>query len=224
MIETWGKANPLTARAEIDPDTGEQVWSIDGKPPDAPDDLTLLLGECLYNFRSALDHLAWQLDKNPGRHTMFPLARCFSEWRVNRLRGMPDEAIAMIANLQPCYGSNAYAMAMLWGLETFMNIDKHRHLNVVAAGFGDGIWGAIPSFIHVGAIEDGTVILRFPPGQMQMQLLYPPAVAFSDSGEMPTVASVNAALVGIDTVLCYIVQDFRNKFFPGEPDYPFPNP
>jgi hypothetical protein len=42
-----------------------------------PLSLSVLIGDCLYNLRSALDHLAWQLaiynGNQPSSHTEFPI-------------------------------------------------------------------------------------------------------------------------------------------------------
>ena len=54
----------------------EQVWSYRNETPEAPVGWSILIGEILYNLRSTLDHLVWQLvlnnEQSPGRHNGIP--------------------------------------------------------------------------------------------------------------------------------------------------------
>src|SRR6267378_798859 len=53
--------------------TAFAFWVKDEPPPR----LSVILGDCLHNLRSALDHIAWQLvlanGEKPGRDTAFPI-------------------------------------------------------------------------------------------------------------------------------------------------------
>jgi hypothetical protein len=101
--------------------------------PPAPYDLPLILGDCIYNLRSALDHLAWQLSyltiPVPPTEVQFPIhasADARTEKRFeNRVRGMPLDAVKEIRRLQP-YHRAAYRDDPLWKLNALSNIDKHR--------------------------------------------------------------------------------------------------
>src|SRR5881398_727199 len=55
------RSQPYAFRSELDPQSGEKVWRVHGKPKEPPPRLSLIAGDSLQNFRSALDHLAWQL-------------------------------------------------------------------------------------------------------------------------------------------------------------------
>jgi hypothetical protein len=60
-IKTYTKANPCTVVSQIEPDTGEKFWREEGEPLAPLQLLNPFIGDTLYNYRSALDHLAWQL-------------------------------------------------------------------------------------------------------------------------------------------------------------------
>jgi hypothetical protein len=45
---------------EYDPDSKRVVWIADRMIPEIDPAWTLMIGDCLYNLRCALDHLWWQ--------------------------------------------------------------------------------------------------------------------------------------------------------------------
>ena len=122
------------------PDGSNELKFIES-PPDA---ISVLAGECIYQIRSALDHLAFQLVKlNRGGGTLPPdwEEKCAFPLRVKRpkktplfncfegtLPGITVQAFMFIESLQP-YNlgeTNAY----LGRVAILSNIDKHRHLHV----------------------------------------------------------------------------------------------
>ena len=80
-----------------------------------PEMLPLIIGDCLQNMRTALEHLAWQLvlvgGGSPDTRTAFPIfsddpfATGAKKWLRDRFKsstkGMPSDAIARIKGLQP---------------------------------------------------------------------------------------------------------------------------
>jgi len=109
-----------------------------------PDDIAVLTGEAVYQMRSALDHLAFDLVKlNPTNielpadwedHCCFPIwfqrkksgkYNCFSR----NLPGISEAAFTFIEGVQPYHGGNTALRLGL--LAKLSNIDKHRHLNIV---------------------------------------------------------------------------------------------
>jgi len=110
-----------------------------------PLDVAILAGEIVYQLRSAIDHLAFELVKsNPsgivlppkwdGR-ALFPLwitspkhttYNCFD----SVLPGITKPAFAFIESLQPYHSGPGHhnVMAIIAKLS---NIDKHRHLNAI---------------------------------------------------------------------------------------------
>lgn len=112
-------------------------------------EISLLAGEMVYQMRSALDHLVFDLIKrNPN------VATIDSDWEENcqfpmRVRlpknstpplnkkaferdlpGIADAPFAFIESVQPYYGVGATNNALRF-LRYLSNIDKHRHLNLL---------------------------------------------------------------------------------------------
>lgn len=97
-------------------------------------DIPLSLGDVIYNLRSGLDQLAWQLTllgtETPTRETAFPIAwedtPKTQEWIRKLTWQMPSEAISVIQDIQPYLRGKAYREDRLWQLNELSNIDKHR--------------------------------------------------------------------------------------------------
>jgi hypothetical protein len=109
-----------------------------------PDTISVLAGEAIYQIRSALDHLAFQLvELNRGGVTLpldwgekcaFPLRvkspkkppefNCFE----GTLPGITEQAFTFIESVQP-YNRSDVGVS-LGRLGILSNIDKHRHLHL----------------------------------------------------------------------------------------------
>jgi hypothetical protein len=141
-------------------DTYEIIKDTDGKETlhflvDAPTDIQIIAGEIIYQFRSVLDHLAFQLVKsNPqglalperwDEHCQFPLLLDVPkrkdtrlpypvpvprEFFKDRLPGISEEAYAFIEGVQP-YRNGPGVHNILRIVGRLANIDKHRHLYVL---------------------------------------------------------------------------------------------
>ena len=169
-------------------DIDEQVWIYRGETPDAPVEWSIRLGETLYNLRSALDHLVWQLvlanGQKPGSHNKFPITTNHESWQKVKvenkyLRGMSQRHEAMIGYLQPYTGgiSLPFDVSMLKGLNDLGNIEKHRHvISAVIASrgiaplvFEDSDFDVEGSILRTpfsgsgirGKVESEKVLLRF---------------------------------------------------------------
>lgn len=134
LVESY----PYEVAHEYKRESFEHVWTLKNSPPDIPRRINIMVGDVVYNFRSALDHLAWQLvianGETPTNRTMFPIywgsrRADYEEAKKSRLKGVSDKAMAIIDRLQPCNGGHSY----LGTLDTLSNIDKHRHLTVIVA-------------------------------------------------------------------------------------------
>jgi hypothetical protein len=109
-----------------------------------------LIGDCLQNLRSCLDHLAYALAlANKGSLTdaeavkiAFPIfcyVAGFEDRRMRKIANLSIAAQAVIKGLQPYYTKNPTSH-LLWHLETLNNIDKHRRLLVsVVSVLGAGV-------------------------------------------------------------------------------------
>ena len=135
---------------EIDKGTGEQKWVFRGVTPEPPIEWSIRVGEILYNLRSALDHLVWQLvlanGQEPTRVNQFPICDEEAAWTIRRtnklLEGVAQKHKEMIRYLQPF---NPFLQLPINGharpcnaqvfrtLRDLCNVDKHRHLNLVLA-------------------------------------------------------------------------------------------
>ena len=188
---------PYSVRPEIDSESGEQRWRVHGEPRIPDDNIALLAGDCLYDFRCALDHLVWQLGDMSGMQrpdrTMFPLfddPDRFLRIGFPRIRELKSEMLARITMSQPCYGWNRYFNTALCTLESLGNIDKHRHLNVLAASLGGALWAPSSpisggrSFVDGGPVCDGTVIAIFPSDEVKVEFRILFTVAFGESQPM----------------------------------------
>jgi hypothetical protein len=169
--------------SEIDPESGQQVYRAHGIPAIDPK-WSLIIGELLYNLRSALDHLAWQLvlldGKTPGKKTQFPI---FSKQRVNE-DGEPVPAqlrppvrnpkiLAALDECQPYRGADGatvpYRNSPLWQLHRLNIIDKHRLLLVVVCvlNIDNMYWGGDPDMpapklkVWTGGVEENTPVAWF---------------------------------------------------------------
>ncbi len=96
--------------------------------------LAVIAGDAMYNLRSALDHIAWQLAlikaEKPFEHTAFPVIDENKPQKIKRLeditRDIPTEAVSEIKGLQPYLKGTAFRDDLLWKLDKLCNIDKHR--------------------------------------------------------------------------------------------------
>jgi hypothetical protein len=151
--------NRLVADITSRTDSYEIIKDANGKETinflvDPPPDITILAGEIVYQLRSAIDHLAFDLVKlNLGPialptdwdkrcnfplwftipneqikcgHTNPPLPyNCFTK----TLPGISKTAFAFIESVQP-YHSGAGTHNVIRLIAQLSNVDKHRHLNV----------------------------------------------------------------------------------------------
>jgi hypothetical protein len=100
---------------------------------EVPMKFAILVGECVYNLRSALDYLIYELacfdSKTIVNGTQFPIEvskKGFDRRKNDYLRGISDKHVAMIKQLQPfceCTWTKT--------LRDISNPDKHRHLTII---------------------------------------------------------------------------------------------
>ena len=146
--------NPYLPVANFDTETRQYSISF-GIEREMPPDWSLLIGECLYNLRSSLDHLVWQLacdfSGDGDIKTQFPIFLNRRDyWRKNKA-GAPTEGSGLrkvqlidpkaatgIEKLQP-YQRTAGPPSThpLYLLNQLRNIDEHRLLHLTNAALGD---------------------------------------------------------------------------------------
>jgi hypothetical protein len=153
------RLDPNLYRFELqrDPQSGKHVLSAHDVPAVDPE-WSLEIGEILFNLRSALDHLAWQLvlldgREEPGEHTQFPIRETpFSKkGTLTPTRLVPEitdpQILRALEEVQPYYGPDLapaeYTSSPLWQVHKLNIIDKHRLLLVilVTLDVGQMWWG-----------------------------------------------------------------------------------
>lgn len=166
-----------------------EVLNADGKfeysisIPGAVDQMVpIVAGDCLFNIRSALDHLVCALipseDKGPAQFPIFttdPLrtdsvtgayrdTNARSRW-LSQTRGIPSGPLAIITELQPFnQAGNDTEKAQhhtLAVLSTLQNADKHRELVFSRPGIKQVVV-SVPNHLDlyiVGSLYDGAVFL-----------------------------------------------------------------
>lgn len=219
-----GRDYPHRLTDEIDSQTGEKVWRYSGDPPAPPADIHPFIGDVLYNLRSALDHLAWQLVRVAGGATtpriafpLFDTADGYGKHALGKMKGMDAKAIAEIERLQPYHGADARQIRLGW-LDCLGNIDKHRHFNLTIAAMAGGMWSrALPishldAFIHVGPVEDGTELARVPAEHSDVDFLPVFDVAFGHAGPAAG-ESVTMTLLELRADLKVVLTRFARLFF-----------
>lgn len=158
--------------------------------------ITLLVGETIYNLRSALDYLIYELaqldSKKVIEGTQFPIdssKKRFESRRENFLKGISDEHIAIIQGLQPCCGCQWTKM-----LQSISNPDKHRKLTTIQHSVG--------VILPPGSAE--TIIAEKP---MKMQADVTVYVAFSDG--LPVIETLEQLHSEIAKVLDLFKPEFE---------------
>jgi hypothetical protein len=160
-----------------------RVYGVPLVPPEWP----LQMGEIVYQLRSALDHLAWQLvlldDGEPGENTQFPIRdkpiRAVDKPEpvslIPRIRN--PEIVRLLNECPPYVGPNgehrtpmeAHADPLCC-LRVLNNVDKHRLLlvTVCVLDLENRWWGMpeglrSPDLIEINAIplKDGSPIAWF---------------------------------------------------------------
>jgi len=112
-------------------------------------EIPLLIGDCVHNLRSALDHLAFQLaighsgslTEQQARNVSFPIfdngpnfrgAKRRGRGAAHKMAGMSRSARAAIERLQPYHRRKHPELRALWMLDEMWQVDKHRLIHVTA--------------------------------------------------------------------------------------------
>jgi hypothetical protein len=134
-----------------------------------------LIGECLFDFRSALDHLAYDLAVAYSGFPLQPQVEERSEFPIfhkrrpqkreldDRIGAVHPDARRLIETMQP-YGRKD--RAALKYLDALHNFDKHRTLHlVVTQSTGVSAYGellGLMDFINFGPLKDRDKLAQMP--------------------------------------------------------------
>ena len=146
-ITEYSNTQPYTKSVKPD---GKVILQITKAPPI---EISVMAGEIIYQLRSALDHMFFDLVernwngsipekaanrlyfplclKPPGEPTKLPPIPRSSFGEAVIPGCLPDEAFEIIESLQPYYHLH-YGHQLLRMLHVFGRIDRHRHLNATA--------------------------------------------------------------------------------------------
>ena len=204
---------------EVDIERGEQRFRLMRHIAPPSLDWSLLIGDALYNFRSALDHIVYQLvianSEEPTRRNAFPVfiePKLYKTESRSKLQGVCPDAIAVIDRLQPCNGGRD----ALWELEELGNKDKHRRLHLVTVSMEKGALDVPMTSIddvefipYVGPVEDGTVLLTVRPHDVEVKFNPTFTIAFDEPEVVLPITDVIYALKRIHNA----VEHARHSFY-----------
>jgi hypothetical protein len=221
---------------EHEPDGKEVIVRLTECQPINPA-LPLMIGDCLHNLRSALDHLVYRLALKNGASrefadkTFFPiyLTKTRFDDRVKKLV-KPFIGSTALTEIEKCQPYSAYDVpeeADIWILSQLDIFDKHRLLVIAGQQF------AATEFTLTLAsgeqrheviskptwkpVKDGTEILRLrfaeAPGKMRVQIKMVTTIQFIDTGLASDGIVVQDALRQCIGIVSKIVSDFGKDFF-----------
>jgi len=142
ILDQLDEDNASLAKQDYNEAEGRYEFSLQDDWTLHPD-LPLIVGDVLHNARSALDHLAWALAREPGTHTGFPILDPARPSPRNDFYGRKQlatikRAVKMKLERIQSYKSK-HLMRSLWWLNQLDIADKH-HLVLPTAhnapGFG----------------------------------------------------------------------------------------
>jgi hypothetical protein len=234
-IEAFLSANPTPYRivGELRNQNTEYVFTAFGQLP-VPIRFSVLLGEILYQLRTALDHLLTALvtanGSTPTDKHQFPICstpeKLVEARRRGDFAGISASASTIVEQLQP-YQTEHPTPSLLNLMREWNNADKHRLLVVVggAAALGDrvtieesdsafSISGMTPP--HIRKVTDQgasvfTIFLGEPHETFRATAEFRPHVAVENVGslECASVAEVVAKMIGFTR---YIFLQFAQEF------------
>jgi hypothetical protein len=154
VMAAYASKNPYRAVRVRQPKGQRHVWLYRLEMTEEPDPMIpVIIGECLYDLRSALDHLAvamaprkrkanaafpvettdpWQ--KDAAGNFVYPHERRQSF--TSKVKDMPAEAVEMIMTAQPYQRENS-ELETLSLISRLENADKHRTLIAIGHGIVD---------------------------------------------------------------------------------------
>jgi hypothetical protein len=237
-LEGFFDTRPYVISPKKNAQTGEIIYSYSGCSP-YPIAIHGHVGDALYNLRSALDHLAWQLVRangnTPDTRTGFPifdlLAKDSKSLFNRKVRGMRDETVEAIARLKPYKGADN----VLWLLHQLNAIDKHHEvLGIGTSHIGqthlpskqkeiEAAWrkmhpGGNTTFISfimipapvVKVLKVGDILRIVPEAEMDPNMQFQFEVTFA----VPGIAEVKSALDTLkemERVVVEIISDFSRE-------------
>ena len=235
----WPPLKPWPVHAESHRGGLEYRFYL-GDVPSVEPDWALLAGEIMFDLRSALDHLAWELHvRHYGRRVIpekvefasqFPIFDDRSEFvrrGQRRIKELAKREQRAIRALQPyvrrrdCWH---FVRSDLSYLNALHNIDKHRKLHVVAGAQGSAVIQAFSRDVGfrqqfwLGAVKSHSQVetwtFSVPPAEMQDHGGALLQIGFEYSGSY---FDLEPLLAGLVHSVALVVARFANRFPPAAP-------
>ncbi len=219
LMGSFIEAETKRVAVEHDPQTGARLWVLHqpGKPDPA---WGTIIGDVLYNLRSALDHLAWQLvlanGKNPNTmdagFPIFESVESYATKGLAQVRGMSERVRTEMEAAQPYHRpSTTWRTDDLLLLNRLNNVYKHRHFKLTLLQVtGGGGWG-LPDGMQFGVpadMEGRAVFAVWPHPKPEVQVNYTPDldIVFADSpwGDERVIETLTRLANTVEATIRYI--------------------
>lgn len=231
-IDNFSRSQLRLVKDYLKPDTGERIYQLEAPLEKPPVHVLPIIGDALFNYRAALDHLMWALviisGNRPSEKTQFPIFKdqsAFYDRRGGRmLNGVNPLIKQVIECYQPYQDVYQHDGELLWELSRLNNIDKHRHLHVVTGQYEGTFnrdesdleaWRDIQGclFLNIGRVEAGTILAAIPPQYAHIEFVPTFEFAFSETSEFAAGHRVRGTVVGIGVTVECILDQFERLFF-----------
>ena len=198
--------DPEILPSDLDTKPGEYVFRAQ-RDSWHPEWLAPIIGDCVHNFRAALDYLIWELVALAGNRgdssTEFPIfvdPKLYAVHAPKKIRGIDPRAKTVIEGLQPFAGPNSQPgnpawreperepLALLYGLDIW---DKHRSLRLTEDALaillrmpGSGVYTPPDPIVIPGHFKRGAIVagLRNAKPDMNVYLEATNHIAFERGG------------------------------------------
>jgi hypothetical protein len=202
------------------------------KEPNPPLELGAVIGDFLFNLRSALDSLVCGVvrKQNPtqscdkNQFPIFDVPKSYKDVRPKHLADIPEDTRKLFDELQPFHRPDPH-LDPLWILNRLCNIDKHRSIHLtlcyhrdvrlsIPLKDGRAIYVELPHNAHAG--EVGTVPLPGHPDSVddnvRVQIIGRTVLTFRDP-EMMSERPVDEILTAcLDYVEGWVLPKFKPLF------------
>jgi hypothetical protein len=243
LVQGFLSTDPYGAVEEIeDQPAGGVVHTWRGVIRDKPPpEWSPIIGDCLNNLRSSLDHMAWGLAGGRGDRTAFPIFSDQSEYRRvtpgRHLKYVRNDAHAFIESLQPYRHLKGASAHFLFLLDRLTNDDKHRELLGTEVGVahiyidnpvGQAAAGDLLTFEFEARnrwFENGAMFIRYRTSnsKMYVPLRFTFDVALDPEGPA-TGQPLLTCLGSVMLVVWMVLLAFEERFFPSGISHPIAPP
>ena len=131
LLDSWIDTNPYQVSVNEDAKTGLNYVSLEVTQT-IPDDIALVIGDVIHNFRSVLDFIAYEIVTaagGSGNRVYFPFEgdrdSLKASSKYTTIKSVSKKAASLILDTIKPYKTGNYT---LWALNKIDNIDKHRLL------------------------------------------------------------------------------------------------